>query len=809
MLRNYLMAALHNLKRNKLYAGLNIGGLGVGFAAAILIGLFVRDEYSYDRFLPDKERVYMVTLRLTIPGQSTVVDFAQDLQLASFLKLDFPEVAAVGRLFPERGAFRFHNVDSNEAFFWADPDILTVLKFPVAAGYASADSLRRPDSVVITSRIAHKYFGRENVVGEILQLNRSQPLEVAAVLKDFPPNTHFSADIMVSGGASYSRLKSRDDGVIDSSADDVAYTYIKLKPNGDIQRLLAMRDAFIARHYPPPPGAKSDWIGIDFVPITDVHLYPAFDGMHKLKPSVGGSRTLIMAMTLIGALIVSIAGINFVNLMTARSARRAIEVGVRKSSGARRRDLMVQFLGESLLYAAFGLLAATLFVIVLLPHFNAFLDRQIEFNPLLDPTLLLCMVAAAAITGILAGIYPAVVISSFRPVVALKGKGAAAMGSGKVRYALVIMQFAILTTLILATSVIFRQTAYAMRDGMRLNTDQVLLVKTSCTGTFPEEVRRLPGVRSATCANGKAMRYGWNGDAYVRDNGTKTFINEAAVDYDFFVTYGLHPVAGRFFSREHGGDIVKVSTATDDDVTNPVVLNELAAAKLGYVNPRDAIGAVIRQENGRKAFEVIGVAPDYSIDPIHEPVRPFVFNMQPNQYEWLSIKLKGGDNQHVLNAIDTLWYRVGEPHPIERSFFEQHLKALSTDVERQAQTLSIFAVVTIVIACLGMFGLSAFTAERRTKEIGIRKAMGAQRRDILKLLLWQFAKPVLWANLLAWPVGYLIMNYWLEGFVAHIDLELWMFIAASASAMAVALLTVSVHAYKVAGTQPIGSLRYE
>lgn len=807
MFKNYLSTALHNLVRNKLYAGINIVGLAVGFAAAIFIGLFVRDEYSYDGFIPEKDRIFLVPLILRgVQGQKEIRDFAVFTHLASLLKTDFPDIAAIGRLFPGNGSFRSGEVETNENFFWVDPQALTVLKLPTVAGKATAEALKQPNSVVITRKTARKYFGKDDVVGETLQLNREHPLRVNAVLEDYPSNTHLNADIMVAGGASFSRLKAWDDGKPDGSADDVAYTYLKLKAGANVESLRKAKSAFIAKHFPPPPGLTDSFADFDFVSIEDVHLYPAYDGMQKLKRSIGGSKAIIYAMSMIGALIVLVAGINFVTLMTARASRRAVEVGVRKAAGAAQSDLIMQFLGESLIYALLSMVLAMTLVELLLPAFNALLDREILFDYWRDLRLSGSMLALTFIVGALAGLYPAFVLAAFRPLVALKSGGATGPGSGRVRYALVIAQFAILILLILATGIIQRQTLFAMNEGMRLTKDQTLWVKTTCESSFKDEIKRLPGVLGAACANGKAMHHGWNGNVYARDNGKKQFINQASVDFGFFELYGLKPIAGRFFSEDRGMD---AASSNGRQTLQSIVLNESAVRELGFHSASEALGQVLQQEYAKKTFQIVGVAPDYSLDPLHEPARPIVFDIEPGKYEWLNIKLSGRQIPDTLAAIDGLWKQAGDPKPIERLFFDQHLQALAADVARQAHILSIFSAIAVFIACLGLFGLSAFTAERRTKEIGIRKAMGASRGDILKLLVWQFTRPVLWANLLAWPVGYFAMNHWLQGFPSHVDLPLWIFLAASSVALFIALATVSGHAYVVAGAKPVGALRYE
>jgi putative ABC transport system permease protein len=493
--------------------------------------------------------------------------------------------------------------------------------------------------------------------------------------------------------------------------------------------------------------------------------------------------------------------------MTARAMRRATEVGVRKVIGAERSHLIVQFIGESVLYVMFSMILAMALTELLLPHFNAFLDRSLVFDYWRDPRFAMALLAFVLVAGVLAGAYPAWVLAAFPPVFALKG-GMLAAGSGAVRQVLVVLQFAILIGLLIATALIYRQTRYALEEGLRLDQDQVLLVETSCRSAFKEEVRSLPGVQAAACSDAAPSLSTTFQPVVIAPDGTAALMWNTAVDFGFFELYGLQPVAGRFFSREHGADAAPEKTSGER--LHAIVVNETARRRLGFQSPRDAVGRTIGcTGQNRDPCEIIGVVPDYAEGSVRTIIEPAFYQLAHRPFRMLSVKLRGVDVPETLEAIDGLWKQVGDAKPINRVFLDQRVQEMYADITRQTWLFCAFAAIAAFIACLGLFGLSAFTAERRTKEIGVRKAMGAGASDIARLMVWQFTKPVLWATVVAWPLGAWLMNRWLHGFAYHIDLQPWLFVASAAVALLIALLTVSGHCYLIARAKPVNALRDE
>jgi putative ABC transport system permease protein len=822
MFGNYLAVALRNLIRNRLYAGVTIAGLAVGFAAALLIGLYVRDELTYDRFIPGHERVYLFTQTLVLPAARPIESATTPMMLAKPLRADFPEIAEVARLTPSyfpsavrRGDF----TATEQNTYWADPQFFLVLPLPALAGDL-VHALEPPDGVVITRAIARKYFGKDAPIGGILQID-GQPMRVTAVLKDLPSNTHLVADIIASARAPQSPITRYE--YMNGPLTNTLLTYVRLKPGVSPNSITQRLDQFLVRRLPLTADAlvyegKVVRVG-HLVPLTRLHLMRFTQGM--VKPAA--DPAVVAAIGAIGVLIVAVAAMNFVTLMTARGARRAVEVGVRKAAGARRRDLIVQFLSEAALYVvAAGLIAASV-AELLMPAVNAFLQRRLVLDYLHDPALVASALAVLLITALLAGSYPAFVLSGFKPSAVLKGGGSAIVGGGRVRQALVIGQFAVLIALTLVAITIARQTVFALNEGMRVDKDQVLLVFSQpCNEGFRDQVGKLPGVRSAACASYQGLNLG-DDRVSVGVRGHKIDLAADPVDYGFFEVFGIKPLAGRLFERSRPAD----GALGDAERYQPVVLNETAVRQLGFASPRAALGKSIvwhgfwdesmRRPEGpvampAKPSEIIGVVPDFTLGSVRQPILPTFYaigrNLPPSSVAMIA-KLDGTRVPESLGEIDRLWKRYGDGRPILRVFADRFTMRLYIDTLIQGATVAIAGVIALSIAALGLFALSAYTTERRTKEIGVRKAMGASSSDILRLLLWQFTKPVIWANLIAWPAAFMIMRWWLASFAYHVNLAPWTFLAAGAAALVIAWATVFVHAVNVARAKPVSALRYE
>ena len=823
MFRNYLAAAFGNLGRNWLYAGVTIGGLAVSFAAAILIGLYLRDEVSFDRFIPGYEDIYRAELTLVLPGQKPMhADFVQ-ASVAGNLKLDFPEVVAAARLTASPGLLKVGGNVTSETISWADPDLFAILRLPVLAGDPNA-AMRSPDGLVLTRELARKYFGQDAPIGRTILLNTDpggpqtgasyHPMRVMAVLQDTPASSHLTAQLFAPALASFSRTSS--DELHPSPYNEDQLTYVKLKRGSSPSDWTARLRVFDQAHN-LAPGGRAPPFRYSLAPLSGLHFTSAGPSPITRRP---GDRRVDAGIAAVAGLIVLIAGINFVTLMTARATRRAVEVGIRKAVGARRRDLVLQFMGEALVYVATAVVLAVPLSELLLPRLNAFVGRELQFHYLTDPTLGAALLSGAVVTTLLAGFYPSLVMSGFRPAAALKGGTGQVSGSAVVRQGLVVLQFAILIGLIVMTATIYRQTQFALHDAMRLNADQVLVIQSPCDSALGREARIVPGVRAVACASQRAMQPSGGNTVGIMEHRALQTMGVGQVGVGFFELHGLRPVAGRFFAKDHGEDVLLERPDASADLQPSIVLNEAGARQLGYARPADAIGKTVdwmRSVAGAppNAFptprpsQVIGIVPDFTLGSIRGAIPAAMFYVDPARLPLLTLKLDSDRIPEALQELGRLWRATGHEGPPDFTFESQTVQTLYQDVITQEIAIGICAGLAILIACLGLFALAAFTTERRTKEIGVRKAMGASTFAVVRLLVWQFTKPVLWANLIAWPLAFWAMDQWLHGFAYRVDLPPWLFLMAAAAAVMIAWITVSTHAWLVARAKPATALRYE
>jgi putative ABC transport system permease protein len=687
-------------------------------------------------------------------------------------------------------------VEAEEHVYSADPNAFDVLPLPVVAGDLKS-ALSRPDAIVLSRSIARKYFGRDAPLGETLVVKadgsaQTYALSVAAVIEDLPPNgTHLTAEIFVSSLAPWTQLH-RQEAVPASVARGElgvgANTYVKLAPHVSAQRVLRAMPTMAQALF---TGLPKGWsLALRLVRMDRLDADP------WLNPGFS-SRLLMITIAAFGILL--IGSINFVNLLTARSARRAKEVSVRKLAGAQRRVLVLQFLTESIVYVIVASLAAVALTELLLPYANAFLIAGATFRYWQDPVLIGAIALVTLLFGTLAGAYPAFVLSAFRPLRVLTGETRQSRRARLMRQILVTAQFSILIGLIIAASVVYQQRQFATQDALRIDSDQMLLIRSPCNTAFTSEVRALPGVRGLACSSSVLVDHGGVNVMLVKDKvGAQQLLYPIFVEPSLFDLYGIKPVAGHNSGSSDG---------------TYYLLNETAARQLGFATPSDAIGYILPTHGGITLHEapVIGVVPDFSLDSVEHRIEAQGFLVSPKDplFNLINVKLTGHQIPETLNAIDRLWKVTGSHDPINRVFLQEQIQNMYLAMLREAQLFGVFATVAIMLACLGLLGLAASIAEQRTREIGVRKALGADTGNIIQLLLRQFATPVLWANLIAWPVTAYAMHRWLQGFAYHVDLAVWLFPAAAALALLIALLTVSTHSILVARARPVSALRYE
>lgn len=797
MFRHALAAALRHLGRNRLYAAIGVLGLALGLAAALLAALILRDQLGRDHFIPGHERIYMAMTSVTPPGRATVHTNTANTFVAPFLKQKFSQVEATTRLHPDNVRLRHGEVAASELIYWADTNAFELLPLPVLAGDLRS-ALARPDGVVLTRANARKYFGRDTPLGEALLLvgrQGEEPLTVAAVIEDLPRNgTHLASGIFISTLSPRSTLQQMDRipaNVAGSAVGFGTLTYLRLAAGSAPERLRKALPAVVPELFSRPP---PEWqIELRVLGMDELNTDPG------LRPGARG-RLLLTLFAGLGTL--AIACINFVNLLTARSLRRAPEVALRKLAGAPRGVLVLQFLAESVLYVAVAMLLGVALVEMALPFANAFLDASMGFDYWREPWWLAVLVLATLLLGVLAGAWPALAMSSIRPLRVLKGaavQGGRGGRGGLARKALVAAQFAILIGLAIAAGVVWQQRSFATGAALRVDADQMLLVRGRCSAPFADALRQLPGVRGVACSD-RGILGGFSIMTMKSVDGIEQLVFMSQVSPAMFDLYGVRPLAGRLTGATGGSGYV---------------LNETAARRLGYADAAAAIGIALPAPAGPgqppATREVIGVVPDFSLASVESRIEALAYVVRGDDpgFDLTSVRLAGQQVPETLAAIDAAWKQSGARDPISRIFLEDYVQGLYTAMQHQGQLFGGFAVLALVLSCLGLFGLAASIAERRRREIGIRKALGAQSADVLRLLLWEFARPVLWANLIAWPVAGWLMQRWLQGYAYHVDLPLWVFPLAGVAALSIALATVAAQALRTAGARPVAALRHE
>jgi putative ABC transport system permease protein len=827
MLRNWLAAAIGNLARNWLYAGLTIIGLALAFCAAILIGLFVRQELSYDRFIPDYQHVYRLDQWYILNGRAPTEGELTAPFWASQAKAAYSGIAAATRIIQDYPILRSQRNDPgvrDPGFAWVDPDFFRVFPLRTIAG-DPATALRQPGSVVMTRSAARRYFGRDVPIGATLEVTLvrrallaevmkeqpgdRRPLRVTAVIEDLPPATHLIADVFASTAGVYSDQGLIAHGELDRIQSSFSYvwTYVRLAPDASLDGLrrgLAKISAPMQATMP-----KGDQIAILPLSLADIHLGPPGQSPDA-KPT--SDPQILVAIGIVGLLILLIAGTNFVSLMTARSSRRAIEVAVRKAAGASRENLIVQFLGEALIYVLIALVLGMALAEMLLPSVNAMLGQRLEFRYFSDPALAAAIIATTLVVGILAGLYPAFILSAPSPAIVLKG-GLAAGGTGStlVRQGLVLLQFAILLVLIVATVTVYRQTDFALSRALRAGGDPIVTVYSNCSSGFPQAVRELPGVHAATCTSLSGMNVEPKGLAPFPDgHGQIVPTSISPIDFGYFDLFGIRPIAGRLLAEDHPGDVA-LGTVNPSHI--PIVINATAVARFGFASPAAAIGQTLRVPPqmlaaGPTSVSIIGVVPDQPHD-VRQAADAEFYVFGTKQGGMVAARTTPAELRSTVAGIHRLWARLGEAGPIRDGLMSQLQRTRYQDIITQGTILAAGAALALFIACLGLFALSAFTAEQRIKEIGVRKAMGADTIAIARLLLWQFTKPLLLANLIAWPLAWWALSRWLQGFAYRVDLPLSLFAAATGATLIAAWATVSAQTILVARAKPIEALRYE
>ncbi len=801
MLKNYLKIAVRNLLKHKAYSFINIAGLAMGMTCCILILLYVQHELSYDRFHQNAKRIYRIAWFSGNPQTRTPHPMAQAMVR------DFPEVKSAVSISPIWGpgltrpaiAVKYGDKRFDEkGFYSADTTFFEVFSFPLIKGDPET-ALRSPFSIVITEEMAEKYFGEEEPLGKVLTINNNIDLKVSAVLQNLPANSHFHFDFLLS----YALLKMRETGSYYEWEDFGHYNYVKLAPTADPKIFEAkIPDWFLKYNEWPADDIaelKSGQVAFRLQPITDIHLRSHLKW--ELEPN--SDIAYVYLFSAIAVFVLLIACINFMNLSTARSATRAREVGMRKVLGAFRAQLIGQFLGETILLSLMALLLSIAAVELLLPFFNSLSGRNLAVDYRHNPWLILSIGGMALLVGIISGSYPAFFLSALQPVKTLKDTMRVGTKSSRLRQILVVTQFAISIALIAGTGIVATQLEFLKNKKLGFDKEQIVVVplKTNEMRRNYEAVKaellRNPSLVSITAvSNVPGGRFNQN-EIYWQDTEGEQSVSQMRVDYDFFATLDIEITAGRSFSK---------AMATDSAAA--FILNETAARLYDWDTPVGKEITWLDDDNTRRGT-VIGVAKDFHFQSLHQSIEPLIFHVLPAGFNYFLVKMSSNNMAGTLADLEKKWKAFDPDRAFEYSFLDEDFAALYNSEERMQAIVGNFSFLAILIACLGLFGLASFTIQQRTKEIGVRKVLGASVSQIVMILSREFTRLVLIAFLVACPLAYFVMNGWLQNFAYRTEISLNIFLLAGALGLIIAWLTVSYQALKAALANPVEALRYE
>ncbi len=816
MLKNYITIAINNLLKNKLYSAINIAGLAIGLAACIIIGLYVRYQTSYDRQWKDSDRIYRVNCSVQWPGREPIKWSAAPYPvmpaLKEYFKDNFEQTtrAISGELIINIGTDRFQSRNTT-----VDPSFIDIFQLEVISG-SLKDTLTSMTNVALSEETAKRHFGTQDPIGKVITIDTGGmniDCKVTAVYH-IPGNTVLGDMPIISLLPPENFLPSNVTGW----GMPICSTYIKLKAGVDIETLRPFLPAMIDQTIPSddPTKKASDQFSLDFQRLDTAHLDSPWD-------TSSGNKTVVMSFAVISLLVLLIGCINFTILTTAKATQRAREVAMRKVVGAKRKQLIVQFLGESTFIVLLAMVLSMGLVELMLPIFESIVGKTLSFN-YFSLNSILPLLFMLIIVGISGGLYPAFILSGYRPADTLKANQAReTSGSMSLRYVLVIFQFCISIILIIATGVIFIQTRYSLNRDPGYNKDNLLIINNMYRNEvmgkiepFKKELLNLSNV-SDVCFSGlqPSQRSQINiGFTHHGRPETQYIISRNDVGYDYFSTYQIPIIAGRNYSIERDlplqGFEIMTGTKNKEPVERNIILNESAVRQVGFKNAEDAIGKIISISDSNNNYTIIGVVADNHIFSINAPPRPESYWLQPNNTAAVTMRFKGS-RQKILEQVKSVWDKVMGDVEISYVFADQLLAGEFQREQTEMKVFISFSLLAIVIACMGLFGSASFTVERRTKEIGMRKVMGARVKNIVTLLLWQFSKPVLIANIIAWPIAIFAMQYWLERFPYQFNqlLMIPICLASGLIALVVAWFTVSGNTTRVAKSKPVKALRYE
>lgn len=810
MIRNYLKTAYRNLVKHKFYSLINVTGLAVGITSCLLIVLFVLDELSYDQHHTDADRIYRVTANINFGGNHMLMNVTP-APMAEALMADYPEVEVAGR-FRMVGSYLAKEEDQNvsiENVVFADQEVLEIFTIPFVYG-DPATALTNPNTLIMSSTAAHSIFGEGNPVGKQVTLNNTDMYEVAGVYEDMPPNSHFHLNMMLS-------MEGLEDAQSTVWLSNNYQTYFKLQANSAAAGFEEKLEEMVGLYLFPQAEqflqisredfeASGQWARYHVMPLTDIHL----NSQLGIEFEPNGDITYVYIFSAIALVILVIACINFMNLSTARSANRAKEVGVRKVLGSYRSHLIKQFLTESILLTTLGMIIALLLATLTLPFFNALANKSLVL-PFANPRFLISLIAGVLVIGVAAGVYPSFFLSAFRPAAVLKGRLNLGARSGWLRSTLVVMQFIASIFLIVGTIVIYRQLNFIQNKKLGFDKEQIIVVEDihalePNVESFKNTLLQNTAVKSATVSGFLPVAGSWRSDSGFWPEGESPDETNSVsmqiwtVDYDYIPTLDIEVIDGRNFSRDFPTD------------TAGIILNERAVELFGYENPvgRQVYTFSTFGGQGQEMIplEILGVVKDFHYESMRSNIDALSF-VVGNSSGNLSLKVNTEDLPALISSIESEWKKVGPGQPFSYSFLDDRFDLMYDAEQRVGKIAFTFAGFAIFIASLGLFGLAAFTAEQRTKEIGVRKVMGASVSSIIMLLSKEFGKLILIAFVVAIPLSWVFMNNWLQDFYFRINLGPGVFIIAGLITLLIAWVTMSWQSVRAAVANPIDSLRNE
>ncbi len=806
MFKNNLKAAFRAMRKQKAYSLINIAGLAVGMASCLLIFLYVSRETSYDQYHSGRDRIFRVAEE--IKSATNTRTFAPaGFPLGPALKAEYPEVEASARIFPmsnrliEYGEKKFYE----SRVFFVDADLLNILDIPFLEGDAGT-ALTRPNTAVLTRDMARKYFGGEPALGKAVKFNGQRLLEITGVLENPPSATHIKADWLIS----LETLRASWRDTFENWHSTMAFTYVKLRPgasSADFERSISN---LASRHVGEALKSFGQEYRYFLQPVADIHLRSKLLG--EIEPA--GNANALSLLSAAAAFVLIIACMNFVSLSTARSARRAREVGLRKVVGADRRQLVAQFLGETVLISALAVLAAVLLAAIVLRSFSQLVGTDFSLSNLLRPGNILFIAVLWLITGLGAGFYPAFLLAAFKPATTLRGSFKTGRLGILTRKILVVGQFFIAALLVVGTLVIVRQIRFMKNQDLGFSKEQrlILPVRGSLTPLGPraENVKasflELRGVQGAAVSSTVPGRLPSNFNVRLEERGAGSnwAMYHLFIDPDFFPLYDVRLAAGRSFLKDLPTDETK-----DFDQKPVFLVNEAAVRAFGFAAAEDALNRRITTGYGGRTGTIIGVVKDFHFFGLQQQVGPLVLEWLPAAFGCVSLNVRTEELPATLAAVEKQWKNLFPELPFTSFFLDEEFNAQYRADERLWGVTRAFAVLGILISCLGLFSLAAFLAEQRTKEIGIRKVLGASATGLAIRFSGDFVRMVVLANILAVPAAWLAMNQWLRGYAYHTRITPWVFLLAAGLSAAVALLTVGFQSVRAALANPADSIRNE